>query len=113
MPEYEARLVFAVDRAGLFTGFKGWFVADLSDTVVLDIAGDHVGTGPADRTSSDSWRHAFLPVAAPVAVEPHDRIVVTLSRSVPPGGGAFAQSYRWAGEVRRGPGVVASFAQRT
>ena len=113
VPEYETRLVFAVDRAGLFTGFKGWFVADLSDTVVLDIAGDHVGTGPRDRTSSDSWRHAFLPVADPVAVEPHDRIVVTLSRAVPPGGGPFAQSYRWAGEVRRGPGALATFAQRT
>ncbi len=113
VPAYETRLVFAVDRAGVFTGFKGWFVADLSDTVVLDIAGDHVGTGPGDRTSSDSWRHAFLPVARPVAVEPHDRIVVTLSRSVPPGAGPFAQSYRWAGEVRRGRAVVAAFAQRT
>lgn len=111
---YRSDLVFAVDRPGRFCGFKGWFVADLSPTVALDISGDGVA-GPG-RTASDSWKHAYLPVEREVPVEPHDRITVSLSRTAPPPGGdapAFAQSYRWEGAVHRGDAVVARFAQQT
>jgi type I protein arginine methyltransferase len=112
---YRSDVVFAVDRPGTLTGFKGWFVADLSPTVVLDIAGDHIGAGGGDRTSSDSWKHAFLPLEHPVAVEPHDRIVLRLTRSIPGGGNGdtFAQSYRWEGAVHRDHDVVARFAHAT
>jgi type I protein arginine methyltransferase len=120
---YRSDVVFAVDRPGTLTGFKGWFVADLSPTVALDIAGDHIGDGEgrdagdggSDRTSSDSWKHAYLPLEHPVAVEPHDRIALRLTRSVPGGGNgdSFAQSYRWEGAVHRGPEVVGRFAQAT
>jgi protein arginine N-methyltransferase 1 len=102
-------LVFAVDRPGLLTGFKGWFAADLSPTVVLDIAGDRIDADPAGRTTSDSWKHAYLPIEQPVAVQPHDRIVLRFSRSAPTTT-ALAQSYRWEGEVCRGDRRVARFA---
>jgi protein arginine N-methyltransferase 1 len=112
---YQSDLVFAVGRAGTFTGFKGWFVADLAPTVALDISGDRIDGGGPARTSSDSWKHAYLPVEHPVPVEPHDRICLSLSRLAPGGDGApaFAQSYAWEGTVRRGDRVVARFAQRT
>jgi protein arginine N-methyltransferase 1 len=109
---YDADLVFAVDRAGWFTGFKGWFVADLSPTVVLDIAGDRIDGGRPGRTASDSWKHAYLPVEHPVAVEPHDRIVLQLSRTVPRDD-SFAQSYGWQGAVHRADRTVARFAHRS
>lgn len=114
---YRSELVFAVDRPGTFTGFKGWFVADLSPSVALDISGDRIeGAGPG-RTSSDSWKHAYLPIEEPVAVETHDRIALSVSRRMPAGPGgepvAFAQSYRWEGAVHRDDAVVARFAQET
>jgi type I protein arginine methyltransferase len=112
---YRSDLVFAVDRPGRFTGFKGWFVADLSPTVALDISGDRIERGGPGRTCSDSWKHAYLPISVPIDVEPHDRIALSLARVVPEGNGApvFAQSYAWEGTVRRGDDVVAHFAQRS
>jgi type I protein arginine methyltransferase len=111
---YRSDLVFAVDRAGWFTGFKGWFVADLSPTVVLDIAGDRIDGGRDGRTSSDSWKHAYLPIEHPVAVEPHDRITLCLARCVPNGAGTtFTQSYRWEGAVHRADRDIAHFTQAT
>jgi protein arginine N-methyltransferase 1 len=114
---YASDLVFAVDRAGSFTGFKGWFVADLSSTVALDIAGDRIDGGRSGRTSSDSWKHAYLPIEHPVAVRPHDRITLRLTRSAPGGGGVgtttFAQSYRWEGAVHRADRRVSRFTQST
>ena len=38
-PVYEMELTFTVEVDGLFTGFKGSFVANLSDSVILDISG--------------------------------------------------------------------------
>jgi type I protein arginine methyltransferase len=114
---YKSDLVFSVDRPGRFTGFKGWFVADLSASVALDISGDRIDGGRPGRTSSDSWKHAYLPVEEPVAVETHDRIAVSLSRRMPAGPAgesvAFTQSYRWEGAVYRDDRVVARFAQQT
>jgi protein arginine N-methyltransferase 1 len=110
--DYRSDRVFAVRRSGLLTGFKGWFVADLSATVALDISGDGID-GP-QRTASDSWKHAFLPIERPIAVEPHDRIALGLSRTTPTpsaGAPAFAQSYRWEGAVHRADDVVGRFAQ--
>ena len=112
---YRSGLVFPVDRPGRFTGFKGWFVADLSPTVALDISGDRIDGGRPGRTSSDSWKHAYLPISEPVPVDPHDRITLSLARAAPEGDGspAFAQSYTWHGTVRRGDDEVARFAQRS
>jgi type I protein arginine methyltransferase len=111
---YRSELVFPVDRPGCFTGFKGWFVADLSPTVALDIAGDGINGGPPGRTTSDSWKHAYLPIEHPATVETHDRIAVALTRQAPDKeSNPFAQSYTWTGAVWRGDREVARFAQQS
>ncbi|MFI7019405.1 methyltransferase domain-containing protein [Streptomyces sp. NPDC050164] len=113
---YTVRLACTVQRDGLFTGFQGYFVADLSDTVALDISGDDVGADdPAARTTSDSWKHAYLPIAEPVPVRRGDRITVAFSRYLPAdeAEGSFGQVYRWRGGVVSGDVTVAQFDQRT
>ncbi|GAA1990126.1 methyltransferase domain-containing protein [Kitasatospora viridis] len=109
--DYRVPLVYACRRPGRFTGFKGYFVATLADTVALDISGDEIGR----RTTSDSWKHCFLPIETPVQVEPGDRIVVTFSRLGAGSEHTFRQGYRWEGEVisARGGRTVASFSQGT
>lgn len=105
--EYEITLPFLVRRDGSFTGFKGYFLADLSPTVVMDISGDDILGG----TASDSWKHCYLPVDQPIPVRPGDRITLTFSRT--PGAGSFGQYYRWRGTVYRGPSVLGRFDQRS
>lgn len=102
--EYDVRLTFPVARDGLLTGFKGWFVAELSATVTLDISGDDIAGGGA----SDSWKHCYLPIREPVPVRPGDRVTVGLSRRSL-AGASFGQRYRWSGAVLRGPDVLARF----
>lgn len=48
---YRSDLVFPVTRCGVFTGFKGSFVADLSPTVALDISetASEVASGRGER----------------------------------------------------------------
>jgi type I protein arginine methyltransferase len=96
-------LVFALAGAGTDTGFNGWFIADLPPTVALDISGDRTDDGRPNRTSSDSWKHAHVPVERPVPVEAHDRIVLSLTRLAASGNDirAFAQLYTWQGTVQR------------
>jgi len=103
--EYDVELTFPVARGGALTGFKGWFVADLSATVALDISGDDIGGGG----SSDSWKHCYLPIEHPVRVRPGDRVTVTVSRRSLLAGESFGQRYRWVGAVRRGAEVLARF----
>jgi protein arginine N-methyltransferase 1 len=94
----------------LLTGFKGYFMATLSDTVKLDISGDDI----AGRTTSDSWKHCYLPVETPWPVQPEDRIDLTFSRSRPAtASGPFHQTYRWEGKVISTGETVARFSQRT
>jgi len=107
---YELQLVYMAQREGMLTGFKGYFVATLSDAVKLDISGDDI----AGRTTSDSWKHCYLPVAEPCPVQPGDRIELTFSRSRPAGtSDPFRQTYRWEGQVISTDEKVASFAQGT
>jgi protein arginine N-methyltransferase 1 len=108
-PTYRVATVFAVQREGMFTGFKGYFVATLSETVALDISGDDI----EGRTASDSWKHCYLPVEEPVAVEPGDRIRLVFERSYPTTRGAFGQRYRWEGEVVREGTVITRFEHDT
>lgn len=107
---YELRLLYTARRAGWLTGFKGYFVATLSDTVRLDISGDDIAAG----TTSDSWKHCYLPVEMPCPVQPGDRIELTFSRSQPgrtPD--PFRQTYRWEGKVVSDRDTVGRFTQRT
>jgi type I protein arginine methyltransferase len=107
---YELQLTYRAQRAGLLTGFKGYFMATLSDTVKLDISGDDI----AGRTTSDSWKHCYLPVEVPCRVQPEDRIELIFSRSRPAAAcDPFRQTYRWEGKVVSAGETVARFSQRT
>ncbi|MEV6673331.1 methyltransferase domain-containing protein [Streptomyces sp. NPDC051162] len=107
---YQVPLVFTVHRDGVLSGFKGYFVATLSDTVALDISGD----GIAERTASDSWKHCYLPIEDQVTVRRGDRVVLTFTRN---GGacddGPFQQSYRWEGRVLSDGKEITRFAHST
>ncbi|NUT99081.1 MAG: methyltransferase domain-containing protein [Saccharothrix sp.] len=103
--EYTISTSFLVGHDGVFTGFKGYFVADLSPTVTMDISGDDI----TRRLTSDSWKHCYLPVETPVEVWAGDRITLTFSRSGASDSGSFGQRYRWAGSVVRDTTVLAGF----
>lgn len=106
---YERELTFTIRRAGTFTGFKGYFIARLTPRTTLDISGDDITA----RETSDSWKHAYLPIARPLGVRAGDRLQLRLSRSYPEGRAPFRQIYRWRGEVLRGTRVVGVFDQCT
>ena len=107
---YREPLTWTVHNDGLLTGFKGYFIATLSPSVALDISGDDPGSGDwGARTSSDSWKHCYLPIATPVRVRRDDRIRVELARAARPDL-PFRQTYRWEGAVLRDSAIVAMFA---
>ena len=104
--DYDVTLRYEIERAGAFTGFKGYFIAPLGSGVVLDISDDDIER----RTTSDSWKHCYLPVAAPVAVAPGDVIEVQFSRSsVGNHGSPFSHAYRWRGRVTRTDRIINAF----
>jgi protein arginine N-methyltransferase 1 len=104
---YRCERSFAIERPGRLTGFKGYFVADLTPTTTLDISGDDIAAGEA----SDSWKHAYLPIEHPIDVVEGDRLELCVSRRYPVGGGAFRQIYEWSGRVERAGRVIGQFAQ--
>ena len=107
---YDAELRFEADRPGPLTGFKGYFVAQLSEATALDISGDDIAAG----TASDSWKHAYLPIESPVEIEAGDTIALTFSRHYRRDTDtAFAQIYSWKGEVVRRGEVAGRFSQST
>ncbi len=107
---YTAELSYIVAGDGLFTGFKGSFVAMLSASVVLDISGDDI----AGRATSDSWKHCYLPIQDPIRVQRGDEIHLRFTRSYPSHRESpFRQCYRWSGENRRQGKVTAIFDQST
>ncbi|GAA6168362.1 50S ribosomal protein L11 methyltransferase [Sessilibacter corallicola] len=97
--EYEETRTFDVIKDGLLSGFKGYFLAKLSDEVTLDISGDDIG----NRTCSDSWKHSFFPLKYPISVKKGDKIDLEFSRFYPnkalPKSQLFRQLYRWRGTV--------------
>jgi protein arginine N-methyltransferase 1 len=105
---YHRDLVFTAQQEGLFTGFKGYFTAELAEGVVLDISGDDI----AGRLTSDSWKHCYLPIEQPIPVHPGDQIAVTYA--IPPGSETpFRPCYSWSGTVRRGARPLGEFHSRT
>lgn len=104
---YHCERRFAIDRPGRLTGFKGYFVAELTPTTTLDISGDDIAAGE----TSDSWKHAYLPIEHPIDVEAGDRLELCFARWYPDGDGAFRQIYRWRGRVERAGRVIGRFAQ--
>lgn len=106
--DYRLSTSFFVRQDGTFTGFKGYFIASLSETVALDISGDDITGG----TTSDSWKHCYLPVRDPVGVQQGDRIALNFSRSTR-ADASFGQRYRWEGRIIRDDKVLTSFAHRS
>jgi len=106
--EYETSRSYSVLRAGLFTGFKGYFVADLGPGITLDISNDDI----AGRTTSDCWKHCYLPIRHPFEVEIGDLIMLTYRRFYPTAKDSpFRQCYAWFGTVSRRGDRVHRFAQ--
>ncbi|MCX7593284.1 MAG: 50S ribosomal protein L11 methyltransferase [Fischerella sp.] len=107
---YETFLNFSVNADGIFTGFKGSFVATLSDTVILDISGCNI----AAHTTSDCWKHCYLPVENPVKVKPGDEIHLLFSRYYPSKKDSpFRQCYQWSGTIRRHGNTFSTFHHKT
>ncbi len=95
--EYQTKIAYLVNKDGILTGFKGHFVAQLSDKVILDISGDDIDR----RKTSDCWKHCFLPIESTVEVMQGDVIELDyqrfypVDRSIP-----FRQCYSWKGVVK-------------
>ena len=105
---YSLNLIFEIERPGVFTGFKGYFTANLDGEVVLDISGDDI----ENRATSDSWKHAFFPIQNPISVQSGDTLKLNFSRFYPQeSNNRFKQIYRWQGLVRRGATVIGQFDQ--
>lgn len=102
---YRCRLAFSIERPDLLTGFKAYFVAELTATTTLDISGDDIAGGQ----TSDSWKHAYLPIERPIEVQSGDHLEVRFSRAYPANGTAFRQLYRWQGWVERAGEIVGRF----
>jgi protein arginine N-methyltransferase 1 len=94
---YCTELAFAIERPERLTGFKAYFTADLTEATTLDISGDDIAHGD----TSDSWKHAYLPIEEPIDVRRGDQLKLRFSRSYPAGGAALRQVYRWQGRVER------------
>ena len=110
-PVYERELTFKVSNAGEFTGFKSYFVAQLSQQTVLDISSCDI----EQRQTSDSWKHAYLPLATPVLVQPGDLINLSFSRFYQRDHNleskSLKQAYQWRGTLMRNGEIAASFNQ--
>src|SRR3990167_154294 len=96
--EYQVKMVYPLTREGIFTGFKGSFVAQLSDKVTLDISGGDI----KGKKTSDCWKHAYLPIENPIEVREGDTLELCYSRFYPAKRDhSFRQCYAWEGEVNR------------
>ena len=106
--EYQVKKIFIVKKAGLFTGFKGYFIAHLSDNITLDISGDDIKS----RKTSDCWKHSYLPIENPFKVKVGDHIELTYSRYYPKNRNSpFKQCYSWKGHIKRNGKIIGEFGQ--
>ncbi len=104
---YDKHFKTIIQQAGEFTGFKAYFIAQLSDEQVLDISGDNI----QDRATSDSWKHAYLPIKNPIKVQHGDELIFNFCRRYPEQAKAFRQIYQWHGKVIRAGNVIGEFDQ--
>jgi len=104
---YSTSLTFDIGRHDRLTGFKAYFIAELTKSTALDISGDDIKQGE----TSDSWKHAYLPIEQPIDVLQGDQLTLSFSRQYPREGAAFRQIYRWQGQVERQGEVIACFDQ--
>ena len=106
---YSSELIFRIQKPGIFTGFKGYFVAQLSDSVFLDISGDDI----EKRETSDCWKHAYLPILNPFEVKCGDVVNITCEKTCIMSDFFPKQSFLWRGNVFRSGRVVHDFYQNT
>ncbi|MFH1145905.1 MAG: hypothetical protein V1707_03005, partial [bacterium] len=107
---YQTEIRYEIERAGLLTGIKGYFIADLSANIVLDISGDDI----AGRKTSDCWKHCYMPIEKPISVQPHDIFQLNFSRSYPKEKlTPFRQFYGWNGKVFRNDKIIGEFKHGT
>jgi 2-polyprenyl-3-methyl-5-hydroxy-6-metoxy-1,4-benzoquinol methylase len=107
---YTVELEFVLNTHGMLTGFKGSFVAQLSELIALDISGGDID----GRTTSDSWKHCYLPIEEPIDVQQGDRVHLRYARSYPTHRESpFRQCYRWSGTTTRQGRVIGAFDQST
>lgn len=109
-PIYDRHISYTISRNAMLTGFKAYFVAELSSGTILDISGSDISAG----TTSDSWKHAYLPIETPIDVRQGDILNLTFSRHYPKTpASTFQQIYRWRGSIQRQGAIVGRFDQRT
>jgi type I protein arginine methyltransferase len=107
--EYKDTLRYKINKNGPLTGFKGYFVAQLSHNTILDISGDEI----ENRMTSDCWKHCYLPIENPFEVQEGDDLELVYSRYYPPKRNtAFRQCYSWKGKVKRNGKVAFEFSQK-
>jgi len=107
--EYKETLRYKINQSALLTGFKGYFVAQLSDNIVLDISGNDI----ENRTTSDCWKHCYLPIENPFKVQENDELELIYSRYYPPKRNTiFRQCYSWQGKIKRGGKIIVEFSQK-
>ena len=104
---YDIELRYRLAHQDRLTGFKAYFIAELTEATLLEISGDYIEGGG----TSDSWKHAYLPIERPIDVQAGDQLTINFSRQYPPQGAAFRQVYRWRGQVERAEKIVGSFDQ--
>jgi len=95
-----AEVELSLDVPRTLHGFAGWFVADLTDDVVLD-------TGP--HAPPSHWGQLVLPVA-PLSVQRGDRVRLDIMLAVEASTGS---SFTWSGTVRRDKTIIGRFAHDT
>lgn len=111
--EYSVIRRFKVNKEGLFSGFKGYFIAELAnhkglpEAVVLDISGDEIES----QKTTDCWKHLYLPIEKQIRVAEGDEITLTFERKLIQANGQRSFAYSWHGEVTREQHAIARFSQ--
>jgi protein arginine N-methyltransferase 1 len=94
--KYQKTLIFDVMHAGIFTGFKGFFKAKLSENILLDIE--------SSENISTSWKHAYFPVKHSFDVQEKDTLTLVFTREI-------NNTYQWEGYVKRNEKKIYQFKQ--
>ncbi len=101
--EYQQELSFNITQAGIFTGFKGAFIADLSTQTTLDITPDDI----KGRKTSNCWKHCYLPIQTPFQVEPEDQLHLSFEKKYQNN----LHIYSWQGYITRQTQQIYNFKQ--
>ncbi len=106
--EYITKNVFTIMKDGIFTGFKGYFIAYLSPTSILDISPGEIKSGK----TSDCWKNLYLPIEKPFKVKKGDKLYLDYERFYPTDHKMdFVQGYSWSGRIERKGEIVYKFSQ--